>query len=303
MKAAGKPARILFAEGDEPRVRDAATIIEAEGLAEVILLKSPTEEPKRHDYATRYAEMRDCSFEEAFEEMAKPHSFASMMLEAGEADALITGPTATSKERILPAFRIIKTRPGTKRASSFFLMVLPEHVNKDAANGGVLLFADCAINIDPNAEELAEIALDSAQTAKMLGLNPKVAFLSFSTKGSANHPCLDKIREASKQFKALAPDIPADGEMQVDAALMDAIGERKAPGSPIAGLANVLIFPDLNSGNIAYKLVERLAGAQAIGPIVQGLNKPVNELSRGCSVEDIVNLAALTSVEVQHFST
>lgn len=301
-RAAADPKRIIFAEGDEERVRDAAKQIEAEGVAIPVLLKNPIDEPKRHAYAERYAELREVSVDEALEAMEDPHVFATMMLLEGEGDAMISGPTASSRERILPAFRLIKTRSKEHKASGFFFMVLPDRVDEDAANGGILLFADCAVNIDPTAEELAQIAEDSAKTAKIFDLDPKVAFLSFSTKGSGEHSSVDKVRKAVELFKAKNPDIPADGEFQVDAALMDEIGARKAPGSPVAGLANVLIFPDLNAGNIAYKLVERLAGAEAIGPIVQGLNKPVNELSRGCDAEDIVNLAALTTIEAQHFT-
>ena len=176
-------------------------------------------------------------------------------------------------------------------------MILPASVDEDAANGGVLVFADCAINVEPDEKTLADIAIDSAETAKRFGVEPVIAILSFSTAGSSDHSLAQKIRAAAALVKSRRPDLIVEGEMQVDAALMDQIGALKDPGSPVAGHANVLILPNLESGNIAYKLVERLAGAKAIGPLLQGLKKPVNEVSRGCSVEDIVNLAAITSVE------
>jgi phosphate acetyltransferase len=178
-------------------------------------------------------------------------------------------------------------------------MVLPASVEADAANGGVLLFADCAVNISPSTEELAQIALDTADTAKTFGLEPVVALLSFSTAGSTEHPLTQRIRDAAAIARTLRPELPIEGEVQVDAALIDSIGHKKDPGFTLAGKANVLIFPELEAGNIGYKLVERLAGATAIGPILQGLKKPVNELSRGSDVEDIVNLATITCIQAQ----
>lgn len=289
------PKRILFAEGTEPRVVEAAKEIQAQNLAQPILL---TETPERPELLERYQEIRNCSEAEAKEALKNPNAYATLLLEMGEADALITGPTAPSKERIVPAFQIIKTK--SHKASSFFIMVLDEDTDEDAANGGLLLFADCAVNIDPTAEELAQIAIDTAESAKKLKLDPKIAMLSFSTAGSTPHPLTQKMAEAAHLVKTQRPDLPIDDmETQADAALMDAIALKKAPHSKVAGHANVLIFPDLEAGNIAYKLVERLADATAIGPILQGLNKSVNELSRGASTEDIINLAALTSVLVQ----
>jgi phosphate acetyltransferase len=272
LRAQQNPKRIVFAEGTEPRVIAAAAQIEKEGLAIPIL------------------------FTEAVEDA---HQAATEMLARGEADAMISGPTATSRERILPALKLIGPREPGHRVSGAMIMVLPSNVDPDAANGGVLLFADCAVNISPSPEELAQIAIDTADTAKQFGLDPVVALLSFSTAGSTEHPLTLRIREAAALARSLRPDLSIEGEVQVDAALIDSIGHTKDPKFALAGQANVLIFPELEAGNIGYKLVERLAGATAIGPILQGLAKPVNELSRGCSTEDIVNLAALTCIQAQ----
>lgn len=299
-KARQKPARILFAEGEEPRIIAAAQKIDEMGIAKAILLKDPKTHPQFEAMLALHQELRGSSEEEAREVVQKPHTFAALLLKAGHADALISGPSAPSKERILPALQIIKSREKGHKASGLFFMILPETVDKDAANGGVLLFADCAVTIDPTTKDLAHFASDSAQTAQQFGLDPKIAFLTFSTEGSGQSPQAEKMQKAADLFSAANPEIPCSHDIQVDAALIDSIGERKAPGSPVAGHANVLIFPDLEAGNIAYKLVERLAGAKAIGPLVQGLNKPVNELSRGCDVDDIINLAALTSVQIQN---
>lgn len=264
-RAKKNPKKILFPDFDDKRVKEAIKIIKKEKTAIPFTIEGL-------DYIE-----------------------ATKILKKGVVDALICGPKGNSKERILPALKIIKTKHG-ERASSFFIMILPKNVDKDAANGGILIFADCALNIDPNEKELAQIAIDSANSAKKLGLNPKVAILSFSTAGSSQDEHVKKIRKAAEIAKKKMPNLQIEGELQADAALMDTVAKIKDPESKIAGRANVLIFPNLESGNIAYKLVERLAGAKAIGPIIQGLNKPVNELSRACSVEDIVNLAAITSV-------
>ena len=196
-----------------------------------------------------------------------------------------------------PALQIIKTAPGIKVVSSCFIMELPDPKWGD---NGVMIFGDCAVIPDPTADELAAIAISSAQTGKQLtGMNPKVAMLSFSTKGSAKHDNVTKVQQATAKVHELAPDLVCDGELQADAALVESVGALKAPGSTVAGHANVLIFPDLQSGNIGYKLVQRFAGATAVGPIVQGLAKPVNDLSRGCSVDDIVSVVAITAVKAQ----
>lgn len=298
-QAAQDPKRIVFAESEEPRVQDAIKQIQAEGTAIPVTFAEPTQDPRFEDYVKSYMELREASEDEARKAMSNPHGFATMLLHKGEADGMIAGPTAPSRDRILPAFKIIKTKEKFHKVSGFFFMVLPEHVNEDAANGGILLFADCAVNIEPNSHDLADIAIDTAETATRFGLEPKIAMLSFSTEGSTKHPLVKKVQEAAELVKSRRPDLKVSRDMQADAALMDAVGAMKAPGSSVAGHANVLIFPDLEAGNIAYKLVERLAGAKAIGPILQGLRKPVNEVSRGCSAEDIANLAAITTMEAQ----
>jgi len=214
--------------------------------------------------------------------------FAVMVVAAGDADGLISGASSSTADTVRPAFQIIGTKERFHKVSGIFFMLLENRL---------LLFADCAINIDPNSHELAEIAIDTAETAKRFGITPKIAMLSFSTAGSAKHPFADKVREATQMVKYKRPDLVCDGEMQVDTALVPSVAARKFPKSQIQGDANILIFPDLQSGNIAYKLVERLAKAEAIGPILQGLNKPVNDLSRGCSWQDIVDLTAITACE------
>ena len=216
--------------------------------------------------------------------------FGTMVVEMDEADGMISGTMGTTAETIRPALQIIKTKKKFHKVSGFFFMILEQRL---------LLFADCAININPNSHDLADIALDTAETARRFGIEPKVAMLSFSTSGSVKDPSVDKVREATAMAKDQAPDLVIDGEMQVDCALVPSVAKKKFPDSKIQGDANVLIFPNLESGNIAYKLVERLAGAKAVGPILQGLRKPVNDLSRGCSFQDIVDLAAYTSCEAQ----
>lgn len=286
-EAKKNPKRIAFPDFAEPRIAEAIEQIKSEGIAIPV---EPVIDPKK--YSARLSELRKITLQEAEEKLKDPYYFATMMLEAGDVDGVICGPSGNSHDRILPSLQILKLH----RVSGFFFMVLPKTVDSDAANGGILLFADCAVNIDPSPEELAQIAIDTADSAKKFGLDPKVAMLSFSTAGSSKDPHAIKISEAAKIAKTLRPDLEIEGELQVDAALIDSIGEMKDPGSKIAGHANVLIFPNLEAGNIGYKLVERLAGAKAIGPILQGLSKPLNELSRGCSVEDIVNLTAITQL-------
>ncbi|MBT4384461.1 phosphate acetyltransferase, partial [Candidatus Peregrinibacteria bacterium] len=242
-RAAENPQRIVFPEGSEPRIVEAAAIIKNEGTAIPILLGKPEEQEKFEEYVKLYSEIRGTNEAEAREEVKKPNVYATLMLKAGEVDGVITGPTSTARDRILPALQIIKSKEKFHKVSGFFFMVLPASVDKDAANGGILIFADCAINIEPDAETLADIAIDSAETAKRFGIDPKIAMLSFSTEGSTDHPLVKKVQDASALVKERRPDLQISEDMQVDAALIDSIGDIKAPGSPIAGNANILIFP------------------------------------------------------------
>jgi len=253
----------------------------------------PAKSEKHKEYSELYYEMRkDKGVDEkmASEKMKDLNYFGTMMVYTDDADAMITGATHPTNESIKPAFEIIKTKEKFHKVSGLFFLVLEKRL---------LLFADTAILIEPSADELADIAIDTAETAKRFHLEPRIAMLSFSTHGSANHPSVDKVKEATAMIKDRRPDLIVEGEMQVDAALVPEVCKRKFPESKLTGNANILIFPDLNSGNIGYKLVERLAKAKAIGPILQGLRKVVNKLSRGCSWRDIVDLTAFTSCEAQ----
>jgi len=223
--------------------------------------------------------------------------FAGMMVRTGDADGEVAGATGTTGDVLRAAFQTVGTAPGIKTVSSFFLMVTK---TPSFGENGILLFADCAVNPNPDAQALAEIAVATARNcSSFLDVPARVAMLSFSTKGSAKHDDVDKVLKALEIAKGIEPGLQIDGELQADAALLPKVGEKKAPGSTVAGKANVLIFPDLDAGNIAYKLVERVAGAEAIGPVIQGLAKPINDLSRGCSVDDIVNVVAITAVQAQ----
>lgn len=231
--------------------------------------------------------------EEASKLIEDPLYLGVLMIKNGDADGEVSGADHATGDVLRPAFHYVKTAPGISVVSGAFIMILRD---KEFGEEGILIFADSAVHPDPTEKQLAEIAIASAGTAKALcGFEPKVALLSFSTKGSAKHEMVDKVIKAAEIAKQMAPGIMIEGELQADAALVEAIGQKKAPGSKIAGKANVLIFPDLNCGNIAYKLVQRLAHAEAIGPVLQGMAAPINDLSRGCSVNDIVSMIAITA--------
>lgn len=319
-KAKSKKMRVVLPEGTEERTLQAASIINKEGLAEVILIGNvdkvkqaakgvdidgieivdPVTDSRFDDYANTLFELRKAkgmTIEKAQELMKDELYFSVMMVKKDEADGMVAGAIHSTGDTLRPALQIIKTAPGISVVSSCFVMELE---NKAFGDNGVYIFGDCAVNPNPNADQLAAIAISSAQTGKALvGMEPKVAMLSFSTKGSAKHELVDKVQQATDIVKQNAPDLMVDGELQFDAAVVESVAKLKAPGSTVAGQANVMIFPDLQAGNIGYKLVQRLAGAEAIGPILQGIAKPVNDLSRGCSVDDIVKVVTITAVQAQ----
>jgi phosphate acetyltransferase len=292
--------RIVFPEGDDPRVQAAAERLDREGLLTPILLKSasPVPDQDARKYAKHYFERRRAkgiTEIEAAEIAAKPLYTAALMVAAGDADGFVGGAANTTADTVRAAFHALGTAPSVHIVSSAFLVAVP---NRALGHNGLFAFADCAIVVDPSPVELAEIALATAATTRnIIGAEPRVALLSFSTKGSARHKWVDKVVEALRIARERAPDLAIDGELQADAALVETVGRSKAPGSPVAGRANTLIFPDVASGNIAVKLVERLAGAVSLGPFLQGLAKPANDLSRGCSADDIYGSAIVTALQ------
>lgn len=318
-RAKANKQRIVLPEGTEERTIKAADQLLADGVAEIILIGNPTEikslaekfnlshidkahiidpknNAKKQEYADLLFELRKAKGmtpEQAVTLAEDPLYLACLMIKNGDADGEIAGAQNTTGNVLRPALQIIKTAPGISVVSGAFMMFVE---NNEYVPNGVLVFADCAVTPNPTAPQLAEIAIASAHTARALvGEEPKVAMLSFSTKGSAKDPMVDKVVEATALAKKLDPTVEIDGELQADAALVPSVGNSKAPGSSVAGKANVLVFPTLEVGNISYKLVQRLAGAEAVGPVLQGMAAPVNDLSRGCSVDDIYKMVAVTA--------
>jgi len=316
-RAQANRRRIVLPEGNDERTLKAADRLLTDNIADIILIGNPSEiknlaeqhrlphineatiidplnHPNKVTYANLLFELREekgITYEQARILVEKPLYLGCLMIKNGDADGEIAGACNTTTDVLRPAFQIVKTRPDTSVVSGAFLMFVQDH---SYGADGILVFADCAVLPNPTAKELAEIAVTTARTTRTLvGVEPLVSMLSFSTKGSAQHEMVNKVIEATRIAKEMAPDLLIDGELQADAALVPSVGKSKSPGSPVAGRANVLIFPNLESGNIAYKLVQRLGNADAIGPILQGMAAPVNDLSRGCSADDIYKMVAI----------
>lgn len=312
VKINGKNMKVVFPEASDPRVLGAAVRLKRENLVEPILVGDETEvkqvatengfvidnltiySPKNYpgfeDMVRSFVDRRKSKVTEdqARTILLDENYFGTMLTYMGFVDGMVSGAIHSTGDTVRPALQIIKTKPGVSRTSGAFLMVPPHGGNR-------LIFSDCAINIDPNAQELAEIAVSTIDTAKLFGIDPKVAMLSFSTHGSASGELVEKVVKATKIAKELAPNAAIDGELQFDAAFVPSVGKQKAPDSKVAGEANVFIFPDIQSGNIGYKIAQRLGNFEAIGPILQGLNKPISDLSRGCNEEDVYKLAIITA--------
>lgn len=310
---------IVLPEGLEERTLRAADIIIDGGLAEITLIGDPklilkrAEElkltnvsranlldPLNHSKVDQYADLmveirqnKGMTREKAIELIKDPLYLATLMIKAGDADGEVAGAENATGDVLRPAFQYVKTAPGISVVSGAFIMIFKD---KNLGDNGMLVFADCAVHPNPSARELAEIAVITGRTTRAIAqMEPRVAMLSFSTKGSAQHEMVDKVVEATRIAQEMNPELLIDGEIQSDAAIIESIGQKKAPGSKIAGRANVLVFPTMETGNITYKLVQRLAGAEAVGPVLQGMAAPINDLSRGCSIDDIVNLVAITA--------
>jgi len=319
LRAQANPQRIVLPEGTEIRTLMAANQILGIHAAEIILIGAPEEikhlatenglknidkatlvDPKNHEKKELYTNLlvdlrksKGMTLEQASIQVEDPLFLACLMIKNGDADGEVAGARNTTGNVLRPAFQIVKTLPGISVVSGAFLMFLK---NKFYGENGLMVFADCAVHPNPTAPELAQIAISTAQTARNIaGFEPRVAMLSFSTKGSAKHEMVDKVVEATRIAQEMEPTLQIDGELQADAALVPDVAASKAPGSPVAGKANVLVFPTLETGNIAYKLVQRLADAEAIGPILQGMAAPINDLSRGCSVDDVYKMVIITS--------
>lgn len=318
-KAKQHNKRIVLPEGTEERTLKAANEAIEEGLAQIILIGNPEEikklalemnlnsiekativDPINHEKKETYVDLmveirkaKGLTKEDATKLIEDPLYLAVLMIKNGDADGEVAGAANATGDVLRPAFQYVKTAPGISVVSGAFIMILKD---KEFGENGLMVFADCAVHPNPTDKELAEIAVATGKTTKAIaGFDPRIAMLSFSTKGSAKHEMVDKVANATKIAQEMAPEMDIDGELQADAAIIEAIGQKKAPGSKIAGKANVLVFPTLETGNIAYKLVQRMAQAEAIGPVLQGMAAPINDLSRGCSVSDITNLIAITA--------